>query len=107
MKSGTPLKILSFGLAFLCLSSVWAADQDLAHGKRLAEADCAWCHAVGPIGRSTHPDAPPFRSLHLRYPIEDLEGALAEGISAGHPNMPEFAPAPIEALITYIRSLDG
>jgi len=46
--------------------------------------------------------------LHLRYPIEDLEEALAEGISTGHPDMPEFVadPQQIGAIVAYIRTLD-
>jgi cytochrome c len=34
--------------------------------------------------------APPFRTLHERYPVEDLVEPLAEGIVTGHPTMPEF-----------------
>jgi hypothetical protein len=34
--------------------------------------------------------APPFRTLHERYPVENLEEALSEGIVTGHPTMPEF-----------------
>ncbi|MDG4906054.1 cytochrome c [Mesorhizobium sp. WSM4898] len=89
-------------------SSAWAQDGlQIAHGKKLVEANCARCHAIGPAGKSTHPDAPPFRLLHLRYPIEDLEEALAEGISTGHPDMPEFVadPQQIGAIVAYIRSL--
>lgn len=56
---------------------------------------------------SPHPDAPAFRSLARRYPIETLAEALAEGISTGHPDMPEFvaSSAQIEAIIAYIGSL--
>ncbi|TIT89704.1 MAG: cytochrome c [Mesorhizobium sp.] len=79
----------------------------IAHGRKLVKANCARCHATGLTGKSTHPDAPPFRRLHLRYPIEDLEEALAEGISTGHPDMPEFVASPqqIGAIVAYIRSL--
>lgn len=86
----------------------WAQDNlQIAHGRKLVEANCARCHATGPTGKSSHPDAPPFRLLHRRYPIEDLEEALAEGISTGHPDMPEFVadPQQIEAIVAYIRSL--
>src|SRR5262249_30784721 len=34
--------------------------------------------------------APPFRTLHLKFPIESLRRRLAEGIVAGHPTMPQF-----------------
>ncbi|WP_245442107.1 c-type cytochrome [Mesorhizobium hawassense] len=88
--------------------SAWAQENpQIAHGRKLVEANCARCHAIGSTGKSTHPDAPPFRLLHLRYPIEDLEEALAEGISTGHPDMPEFVadPQQIGAIVAYIRSL--
>lgn len=98
--------LVPFAVAFAL--PAWADDGSrIAYGKRLVEANCARCHAVGPTGVSTHPDAPPFRALHLRYPIEDLQEALAEGISTGHPDMPEFVATPdqIEAIIGYIESL--
>lgn len=107
MKRRTAFEILPFAVAFAL--PAWAGDSSqIAYGKRLVETNCARCHAIGPTGTSTHPDAPPFRSLHLRYPIEDLQEALAEGISTGHPDMPEFVASPdqIEAIIAYIGSLD-
>lgn len=107
MKCQTASVILPFAVAFAL--PAWAGDSlQIAYGKRLVETNCARCHAIGPTGASTHPDAPPFRSLHQRYPIEDLQEALAEGISTGHPDMPEFVASPdqIEAIIAYIGSLD-
>ena len=79
----------------------------IAHGRRLVELNCARCHAVTESDRSTHPDAPPFRTLARRYPIDDLAEALAEGISTGHPDMPEFTASPdqIDAIIAYIKSI--
>lgn len=102
------LQVLSIGLALVCASPVSAADNpEIGYGKKLVETNCARCHAVGATGESSHPDAPPFRSLHLRYPIEDLQEALAEGISTGHPDMPEFVASPeqVDAIIAYIKSL--
>ena len=108
MKRQAAFKILPFAAALAFAPPAWAGDElQIAYGKRLAETNCARCHAVGPGGESTHPDAPPFRLLHLRYPIEDLQEALAEGISTGHPDMPEFVATPdqIDAIIAYIGSL--
>src|SRR4051795_10673923 len=77
-------------------------------GQRLAEASCSRCHAVGRIGDSPLPIAPPFRTLHTRYPVESLAEALAEGIMTGHPSMPEFRldPDQIENLIAYLKTLE-
>jgi mono/diheme cytochrome c family protein len=46
--------------------------------------------------------------VHTRYPVEDLGEALAEGITTGHPTMPEFRLGPDEAdaLIAYLKSLE-
>ena len=52
--------------------------------------------------------APPFRSLHLRYPVETLAEAFAEGITTGHPSMPEFRldPGQINDVISYLKTLE-
>jgi uncharacterized protein (DUF433 family) len=51
--------------------------------------------------------APPFRTLHRRYPVETLAEGLAEGIRVAHP-MPEFRlePKQIDDLIAYLKSLE-
>ncbi len=59
-------------------------------GKRLALTYCAKCHAIDRVSPSPLKVAPPFRTLHERYPVGMLEEALAEGIVTGHPTMPEF-----------------
>ena len=57
---------------------------------------------------SRRPAAPPFRDLHRRYDVGNLEEALAEGLSIGHSNMPEFRfkPPQIVDIIGYLRSLE-
>ena len=52
--------------------------------------------------------APPFRELHLRYPVDSLAEAFAEGIVTGHPSMPEFRldPGQIADVIAYLKSLE-
>jgi mono/diheme cytochrome c family protein len=93
--------------------TVWAVPASRADetsidiGRGLAEQICARCHAIGPGGESTHPDAPPFRTLHERYPVNALEEALTEGIVTGHPDMPEvsFEAEDAGALIDYMISV--
>ena len=62
----------------------------------------------GPAGASPHAEAPPFRTLHERYDVGDLEEALVEGLVSGHPDMPEFEfePEQAEAIVAYLRSLE-
>lgn len=78
-------------------------------GAEIARRNCAMCHAVGPQGDSPHAEAPPFRELGRRYPLEDLQEALAEGILTGHPAMPEFrfSPAQIDQLIRYMKAIQA
>jgi len=78
-----------------------------ARGESLLTTNCARCHAVGRTGASPHPDAPPFRTLSRKYKIEGLAEALAEGLSTGHPDMPEFvfAPEDVGAIIDYLKSI--
>jgi mono/diheme cytochrome c family protein len=77
-------------------------------GLVLLRADCAQCHAVGKVGGSPLKIAPPFRTLHEHYPVEDLEEPLAEGIITGHPTMPEFRfdPGQVNDVISYLKSLE-
>jgi cytochrome c len=82
-------------------------DDQLKRGEALVQRDCARCHAIGKTGASPHKEAPPFRTLGKRYPIESLEEALAEGIVSGHPDMPEFQfdPDDVGAIIAYLKSI--
>jgi cytochrome c len=76
-------------------------------GESLLSQHCAMCHAIGRSGRSPHRQAPPFRTLSQRYPIESLSEALGEGLFTGHPEMPEFVfpPRDIGAILSYLRSI--
>jgi cytochrome c len=77
-------------------------------GLVFVRANCAKCHAVEHVGNSPLRIAPPFRTLHERYPVESLQEALGEGIVTGHPTMPEFRlePDQIAAVIAYLKSLE-
>ena len=70
-------------------------------------AACSRCHAIGRTGTSPHAAAPPFRTLSRRYPIEGLAEALAEGLSVGHPDMPEFVfdSQDVGAILSYLKSI--
>lgn len=78
-----------------------------AAGQEIATTLCAGCHSVGTEGESPHADAPPFRNLSDKYPVRYLEEALAEGISVGHEDMPEFRleADQVEQLIVYLESI--
>ncbi len=83
------------------------AASNLKQGEALLTRDCSRCHAVGRSDNSPRADAPAFRTLSSRYPIESLEEALGEGIMSGHPDMPEFKfdADDVGAIIDYLKSI--
>ena len=93
-------------------AAVFAGGPAIASGAQsgfvFVKTNCAICHAIGRYDESPLAIAPPFRTLHNRYPIEDLEESLAEGIVTGHPSMPQFQldGAQINDLIAYLKTLE-
>jgi cytochrome c len=63
-----------------------ASDPRAQRGRTFAQANCAQCHAVGPVGESPLRIAPPFRTLHERYPVDTLR----RGAGRGHRHGPSF-----------------
>jgi mono/diheme cytochrome c family protein len=97
-------------LSLVLLSGAALAQTDRAterRGEELLTMNCARCHAIGRSGTSTHPQAPPFRTLGQRYPIENLAEGLAEGFSSGHPDMPEFRfeVDDVDAILAYLTAI--
>jgi cytochrome c len=108
------VRMIVLGLAFAGAASVSVAlavsaqsAGDIKHGQALVTRNCARCHATMRTGESAHPEAPAFRTLGKRYPIESLEEALGEGIISGHPDMPEFVfeNSDVGAIIAYLKSI--
>src|SRR5689334_16953711 len=94
--------------AFAFVTAGAGADEaQLKQGQALLAQSCARCHAIGRSGDSPRSDAPAFRTLSTRYPIESLEEALGEGIVTGHPDMPEFSfnAEQVGAIIAYLKSI--
>src|SRR5215469_4191979 len=94
-------------LVLIGSSPVAAQDGWETRGEGLLSLLCSRCHAVGRSGSSTHPEAPPFRTLGQRYPIDALAEGLAEGLSSGHPDMPEFVfeVDDVNAILAYLKSI--
>jgi len=88
--------------------SALAQDAGVQRGRVFAQNNCAGCHSIHRVGSSPLKVAPPFRTLHTKYPIEDLAEAFAEGISTGHPTMPEFVldQGQIGDLLGFMKSLE-
>jgi cytochrome c len=90
------------------LSIAPANAANVAQGRRLASLYCAKCHAIDKVSPSPLTIAPPFRTLHERYPVETLQEALAEGIVVGHPTMPQFRfePDQIGDFLAFLKTLE-
>ena len=102
------LHLSCVGFALLMMSPAMAASPAEQRGKAFALANCARCHSIDRVTQSPLRIAPPFRTLHLRYPVESLAEAFAEGIETGHPTMPEFRldPDQIHDLLSYMKTLE-
>jgi cytochrome c len=111
METGMKLLIIALSLVFaVAAAPAQAAQEDadlLKQGETLVAKDCGRCHGIGRTDASRHPQAPLFRTLSKRYPIESLEEALGEGIISGHPDMPEFQfdADDVGAIIAYLKSI--
>jgi cytochrome c len=94
-------------LAVSAADSAFAQDENISAGRELMSRHCSNCHAIGTDDVSPLPQAPAFRTLGKRYPIESLEESFAEGIFTGHADMPElrFRPRDIGAAIAYLKSI--
>src|SRR6266508_123247 len=104
-----PQPLLAVAL-ILMGASVASAQDDSAlnrEARSLLASQCAGCHAIDHAGNSPHREAPPFRTLIQRYPVEYLAEALAEGLSTGHPDMPEFVfeVQEVSAILAYLQSI--
>lgn len=107
-----PSLLLATVLVAASLAPVAANAQGLSpaaqRGLVFVRTHCASCHAINKVGPSPLAVAPPFRTLHSKYPVETLEEAFAEGIVTGHPSMPEFRlpPDQINDVISYLKTLE-
>jgi cytochrome c len=83
------------------------APSPLVGGRPRAERKCSGCHAVEVTGCSANLQAPPFRNLYKRYPIEGLRLAFTAGIQVAHPK-PRFRlrQSEIDALLEYLKILN-
>jgi cytochrome c len=110
MLAHKPKMTSALGALLVALGSSSAMGQSPAaqRGQLFVRTNCAQCHSVDKVTPSPLKAAPPFRSLHRRYPVESLAEAFAEGIVTGHPSMPEFRldPGQIGDVIDYLKTLE-
>ncbi len=100
--------VVALAMTLIHSGAGYALDADQQHAKSLLVEMCARCHAVGKIGRSPHPEAPPFRTLGERKLYdEDFGRRLRDGLSTMHPDMPtfHFSQRESEAVVSYLRAI--
>lgn len=93
---------------FLLAGPLRAADPESEfRGRRLAEANCAHCHAIAMYDPSENADAPPFRRLGRLRPLESLRKEFAGDFFRRHPEMPDFEPTreQIDDIVDFIESI--
>jgi mono/diheme cytochrome c family protein len=104
--------VLAFAISLLTTPAlsqpVPGLNPDAQRGLVIARTHCARCHSIDKVTESPLKIAPPFRTLHKKYKVESLEEALAEGLSTGHPTMPEFrfAADQVNDFIAYLKTLE-
>ena len=116
-----PSTLLALTAAVAVAATAFARETDAElHGRRIAQTYCAQCHALG-AGPSPLADAPPFATLHLRYPkgggLADLlgEGMIApatppeEGQPRMHPRMPQarLDEDQVSDLVSFLKAVQG
>jgi cytochrome c len=103
------LSIVALGLLATFAANANAQDdtptRQRREGQSIVVNKCSGCHAVGRSGESPNPNAPAFRTLHERYPIDSLAEALAEGTIT--PDEPEwtFSGREVGAILSYISKI--
>jgi mono/diheme cytochrome c family protein len=102
------MKLLSLLTLFAAtVSLAQAQDSSRGRGRDLVIEFCSGCHAIGKSGKSPHEGAPPFRTLGGSFDFDTFPRRLERGISAAHPDMPEFKFNSVDAnaVRTYLRSI--
>lgn len=101
--------IFAMGIAVIAANSALAQQKPERQGEAILTRNCSMCHSVGRAGTSPHREAPAFRTLSQLYPVDELQEALGEGLSSGHPDMPDFVfpPDQVGAILAYLRSIQA
>lgn len=100
---------LALAMVLLCPAPPALAQQSpgAQRGLTFVRLHCAQCHSIDAVSESSLTIAPPFRTLHTKFPINSLRPRLAEGISATHPTMPQFRldADQINDVLEYLKTL--
>lgn len=94
-------------LYMISVFTAQAQGDPVRRGRDLVRQLCSGCHSIGNSGKSPHKAAPPFRILGRSFDLDQFPRQLERGISAGHPDMPEFKFSSDEAnaVRDYLRTI--
>jgi cytochrome c len=101
------LTLLTACLLFALAGCASTPKDSVDWGHKLAQSNCARCHAVGVEGRSPNAFAPEFRTLFQTYSLASIDETFSSGDIAEHPPMPHFADrrGDNRDILAYIRSI--
>ncbi len=82
---------------------------DVERGRKIAERECASCHAIDRKSASPKEGAPPLRDVLGLYEADNLAYRFIEGMRVGHDDMPlfDFDVRTADTLIAYIGAISG
>ena len=78
-----------------------------ADGRRIAEKECAACHAIDARSKSRNPAAPPLREVLAVNDADRLAYRFIDALRVGHDEMPlfDFDVRAADALVAYLVSI--
>src|SRR5215469_9445699 len=87
--------------------SAFAESPAAQRGLTFVRVHCAQCHSIDKVSASPLAIAPPFRTLHQKFPVESLRRRLSEGIMTTHPTMPQFRldADQVADVVAYLQTL--
>ncbi len=104
----TSILILAAGPVLApALAPALADPESEFRGRRIAEANCQTCHAIGQVDHGGNPAAPPFREMWRLPGYATLRADLLGQVFLRHAVMPDFEPTREQAadLADYIDSV--
>lgn len=105
--NGRGIMLTTLAVASVAVVALAADRESEFRGRRIAEANCASCHAIALHDESALPEAPAFRIIARSPLFAQIRRELAGELFLRHPDMPDFEPSQDQAndIADYIESL--
>lgn len=101
------IAVMASALAGMQAAAAGDDAESAFRGRRIAEANCAGCHALAQFDESTLPAAPPLREIGRTISAKELRELLRGPVFERHAAMPDFEPDARQArdLAAYIADI--